>query len=299
MDNELKACLSLFPYPLDRRSAPFDEELVDGSALASAERVRDWCSKNGARILYPGHAEYPFDLVRHERPPRFLSVWGNSVWRETKCISVVGSREPTRLASEWMDVHLSKFVSRTGAATVSGGAIGVDWKAHMISLRARKPTVVFLPSGLGKAYPKEWLRWKDEVIDTGGALVSTYPPLMEIKRAHFEERNRWIAAMGEIVFVVEARRRSGSSMTARLAREIDRTICCLPGPPGDARCAGTVDLLFEGGLPIRDSEDLEILFEMHRARVSIPSAPEAEGGGDHEDEIREPHGDPGRDLPLA
>ncbi len=233
-----------------------------------AERVFNWCRENEARILYPGHPDYPFDLCRFENPPPFLSVWGEIPWRERRCIAVVGSREPSRLATEWMEVHLAEFIRRTGAVTVSGGARGVDLKAHMISLRTGQPTVVFLPSGLGRMYPREWIELKDDLTKTGGAIVSTYDPFQELRRWHFEERNRWIAAMGQVVFVVEARRRSGSSMTARLAREIDRTVCCLPGPPGLAYCAGSVDLLFEGGLPIRDADDLQVLFDLSSVKAT-------------------------------
>lgn len=261
---EFEACLRLFYTPKEDEF----EGLAPAAAVEAAERVFKWCRENGARILYPGHPDYPFDLCRFENPPPFLSVWGETPWNGKRCLAVVGSREPSRLALEWMDVHLAEFIRRTGVVTVSGGARGIDFKAHMISLRARQPTVVFLPSGLAQMYPRDWLKWKDEVIRTGGAIVSTYDPMQMIRRSHFEERNRWIAAMGQVVFVVEARRRSGSSMTARLAREIDRTVCCLPGFPGLAYCAGSVDLLFDGGLPIRDADDLQVLFDLSSAKAT-------------------------------
>lgn len=220
-----------------------------------------WCGQNGARLLMPVSEEYPSGLRSVEGPPPFLSVWGELPWLTHRCISIVGTRNPTHGARKWLDRHLSEFLeSSSDVATVSGGAVGIDQQVHHLSMRLGRPTVVFLPSGLDRAYPAEWQEWKDRVFKTGGALVSTYPPYQEIRRDHFEERNRWIAAMSQVTFVVEAKRKSGSSMTARMAREIGRTICCLPGPPDTGSCAGTVDLLFEGAFPIRDARDLEVLF---------------------------------------
>lgn len=250
-EKEFQACLELFSGSKRAKDV-----------TAAARATRDWCRAHGARILYPGHSEYPFDLSSVEKLPPFLSVWGESAWLKGRCISVIGSREPSPLASEWMSVHLAEFLRETGAVTVSGGARGVDMRTHMTSLRLGLPTVVFLPAGLARLYPSEWSHLKEQVLAAGGALVSTYAPHQDLRRWHFEERNRWIATMGALVFVVEARRRSGSSMTARIARDIGRTVCALPGPPGLSYCAGSLDLLFEGGQPIRDADDLRVLFDL-------------------------------------
>jgi DNA processing protein len=163
-------------------------------------------------------------------------------------------------ALSWMENHLSAFLRTTSAVVVSGGARGIDQRAHRLAIRSGCPTVVFLPSGLARPYPDEWRTWKDDILAAGGAVLSHYPPFQEIRRFHFEERNRLIAAMGRILFVVEARRRSGSSMTARLAADLGRTVCVLPGHPADPRAGGTIDLLFDGAAPIRDATDLALQF---------------------------------------
>ncbi len=250
MSHEYRAALSLFDGEFGSQASHLAEQTVS------------WCRDHGAQILYPGHDDYPFTDGSLESPPRFLSYWGSPVWRHHPLLAVVGSRNPSRLAVDWLEIHLTRFAQKTSSAIVSGGACGIDQKAHLIAVRLEKPTIVFLPSGLAKPYPKDWLKWKDDVVASGGALVSINSPFQEVRKFHFERRNRLIAALSSLVFVVEARRKSGSSMTARLAREMNRTICCLPGSPLDPRCAGTVDLLFEGGFPVRDAEDLEILFSI-------------------------------------
>jgi DNA processing protein len=251
-------CVDDFFSPASRRL-----EFASPQKLQEARDVVKWCNENGATILYPGHLDYPEAFFRVDPPPLFLSVQGRPSWKNAKCLAVVGSREPSFFALNWLELHLPEIV-RAGVITVSGGARGVDQKAHLISIRAKAPTVVFLPSGLASAYPAEWTSWRAELLASGGALVSPYSPYQQIRRAHFEGRNRLIAALASVVFIVEARRKSGSLMTARLATELDKSICVLPNTPGDPRWAGTVDLLFENRFPIRDAKDLISLLNLSR-----------------------------------
>lgn len=252
-DPEFNAALSLFTHLRDRENA-----------MALADETLQWCHRNGASVLYPGHEDYPFDEhSRLEDKPQFLSCWGEKPWRHSRSVAVVGSREPSDAALLWMETHFSDFLRARPAVVVSGGARGVDQKAHFLAIRARRPTVVFLPSGLAHPYPDDWREWKEWVLETGGALVSAHPPHQEIRRHHFESRNRLIADLGKFLFVAEARRRSGSMMTARLARDGHRTVCVLPASPSDPRAGGTVDLLFDGAQPLRDSADLISLFDLN------------------------------------
>lgn len=281
MSPKLLACLSLF----DRRIRL--EAFNDPSAVAIqldleswrlARNVESWCEQRGAKILYPGHPEYPAPFLFLEAPPLFLSVLGESPWVHRQCLSVVGSREPDRRVVEWMDVQLSRVLETGSLVTVSGGARGVDQRAHAVSLRLGKPTVVFIPSGLARPYPSALDAWIPDILKCGGAIVSEFPPWEPMHKRNFEKRNRLIAGLGRVLFVAEAKRRSGSLMTARLARECSRTITVLPSFPGESCAAGTLDLLFDGAFPIRDAEDLLSLFDL--CRISIPGPAQACDRGD-------------------
>ncbi len=238
-------------------------EFASPRKIQEAREVVKWCADNDAAIIFPGHDDYPEAFFRVDPPPLFLSVQGAACWKSQRCLAVVGSREPSFFALNWLELHLPEIL-RSGIITVSGGARGIDQKAHHLSIRAKSPTAVFLPSGLASAYPTEWKIWKTELFASGGALVSPYSPFQEIRRTHFEGRNRLIAALASVVFIVEARRKSGSIMTARLATELDKSVCVLPNTPGDPRWAGTVDLLFENRFPIRDAKDLVSLLDLSR-----------------------------------
>lgn len=219
----------------------------------------EFMQKNKIHHLYPNHPLYPDEFYTLEKPPLFLSLIGNLLSLQQRKVSVVGSRYPTEPVLEWMDMHLKPLVEM-GAVIVSGAARGIDQRAHLVSLKNLKPTIAFLPSGLGQMYPPDFSKWKDKILETGGAIVSEYRYDQPIHRHHFHERNRMIAKLGLFLLVCEARRKSGSTMTARLAIENSKTVCVLPGFPSHKNSQGCLDLLYEGALPIRDSEDLKVLF---------------------------------------
>ncbi len=220
------------------------------------DRTIKWCDDQGVQILHPWHSDYPARLRGIERPPIFLSVWGDRPWLSRPGLSIVGAREPTQSALQWLEHHLPTAISDKCTYTISGGARGIDQKAHALSLRSGVSTVAFLPAGLAQPYPADFRNWFQSIRKAGGAIVSEFSPHTMIRKAHFERRNRMIAALGCGVFVVEAARRSGSMMTARLALEAGIAVCALPSSPLEPRASGTNDLLFDGASLIRDAEDL-------------------------------------------
>jgi DNA protecting protein DprA len=271
---ERLSCLSLYDASVrfeDFSAPPLMKREGSGSwlELSAAPEIRERaahalerCRELEATVIYPGHAWYPRAFLDLEEPPLFLSCFGAPVWQKSLCFSVVGSREPTRPALDWLEVNLQYAIKARRLTTVSGGARGIDQKAHSLSLRAGLPTVAFLPSGLGAPYPSEFAPWMRDIVEAGGAVISEFSPDEPMKRGHFERRNRMIAAMGLGLLVGEARRRSGTLITARHARDLSRTVCVVPSFPGDARSAGSLDLLVDGATPVRDGEDLITLIDL-------------------------------------
>lgn len=226
------------------------------------ERARAWCELKGARLVFPGHRDYPTGFARLHSPPRVLNYIGKACWTGERGLAVVGSREPSRSALEWMDTQLPPALRRLGAFTVSGGARGVDQRAHALSLRAGAPTVAFLPAGLARVYPSDFVDWIDAIVDGGGALVTEFSPFEEMRKAHFHRRNRLIAAMSCACLVVEAGRKSGSMITARQAGEAGVPVAVLPASPMESRALGGLDLLFDGAQLLRDERDLVEFVEL-------------------------------------
>ncbi|MEN0058951.1 MAG: DNA-processing protein DprA, partial [Bdellovibrio sp.] len=177
-----------------------------------------------------------------------------------RALSVVGSREPCYDSLQWMEKELSAFCEEKKPLIVSGGARGVDQKSHGVALRKKHPTVVVLPSGLENMYPGTLLEWVKPVLDSGGCFLSEYAFTQRMHKYLFHHRNRLIAALGEATLLVEARRRSGTLMTANQAVQMGRPVWVVPGHPHDVHFSGSLDLLSEGALMVRDAQDLSMYF---------------------------------------
>lgn len=228
----------------------------DPKLFGEARMAVEDCEKKSFRIIYPGHALYPEGFLTIDHPPKLLTYVGEPAWLAPVRISVVGSREMSQNAKEWMEQYFDLYLKSSSAVTVSGAAFGIDQMAHRLSVRNCLPTIAFIPSGLSKVYPYRFNYDMKEILLAKGAVVSEFPPSFEMKKHHFERRNRLISAISDVLFVVEARRKSGSIMTARLALSQNKTICVLPSSPMNAQNLGNLDLLFDGAHPLRDDKDL-------------------------------------------
>ncbi|MEQ1879129.1 MAG: DNA-processing protein DprA [Bdellovibrionia bacterium] len=237
----------------------------------SGEETLTWLKKNGARITYPGRDDYPGSFADLERPPLFVSYFGEPCWKMPERLSVVGSREPGHTSRRWLETELSPLMKRK-FLIVSGGARGVDQCAHKIALRAGGATAVFLPAGLGRMYPSDLTDWIEPVLECGGAFVSELGPLEPMLKHYFLQRNRMIAALSKVTLIVEARRQSGTMITARLAEEIGRELAVVPGPPCDPRWAGNLELLCNGAKIARDYWDLLTILNLKHEH-SVPVFP--------------------------
>lgn len=250
----------------------------------------DWLKKNEARHIWPGHRFYPASFYDLELPPVSLTYWGNIHQNYQKSLAIVGSREVHPLSQDWMSVHLSKL-AKDKICFVSGGARGVDQIAHFIAFTYGAPTVAFLPSGLASCYPPSLKAFIPEIVKTNGAVVSELLPFDPIKNHYFHQRNRLIVALAPTLLLVEARRKSGSIMTARLAVENHRNLAIVPGSPMLPNWEGSLDLLGNGAFPIRDTQDLEAL-------LSVPVFSQVVRGHNTKKEVGIPNGEPCRQMTL-
>jgi DNA processing protein len=257
----------------------FELELELENKSEQTDRARqaiDDCRNEGAVIIYPGHPFYPHVFSELEKPPLFLSLIGTPSWLDHHCMAVVGSRDISNDVGDWMRLHFARFLEKVkGVAIVSGGARGVDQTAHLISIRKQRPTVAFLPSGILRPYPSQIMEWRENILNAGGGLISPYAPRQEIRKHHFEGRNHLIACLSPWLFVAQAKRRSGSIMTARLARDLGREIAALPFFPSANEGSGTLDLLMEDTQMIRDAEDLMAFFyrKAHALKTRLTPSP--------------------------
>lgn len=229
----------------------------------------------GAKVTCPTDADYPQKLLSTPEPPLCLSYIGEPVWAKLQTLSVVGTREPSRDARFWMECVFSELLKNNELAIVSGAARGIDCDSHRMALRCHRPTVAFLPCGLDHIYPKDFVTMMDDIVRTGGAVVSEYPPAERMQKVYFHERNRLISGVSEIVLVVQAKIRSGSMITANHAIRQGRTVAAVPWSPLDVYSDGTNQLLHDGANVVRNHLDLEVLLSLHKQgyQTAISSKP--------------------------
>lgn len=227
------------------------------------ERQRQYLQEQmvrGIQFCYPGHENYPPHFLKMSYPPFLISYLGHPVWRSRLGLAVVGSRDASVHSLQWMEQNLSPWLKDNQVFVVSGGARGIDQKAHLLCLQAQRPTVAILPSGLGQVYPSNLQSWVKEIVATGGCVMSEYEEQQPMRKHFFQARNRLISALGVCTLVVQAERRSGTLITARQSVEQNRPVLVVPSHPLDISHQGGLDLLVEGAAPVRDVQDLQIFF---------------------------------------
>lgn len=161
---------------------------------------------------------------------------------------------------------LARHLAARGVQVVSGGALGVDGAAHRGALAGHGGTTVVLGSGLDVLYPARHAPLFGEVLAQGGTLAGMLPDGTQPHPGTFPQRNKLIAALADVVIVVEANERSGSLSTAAAGREFGRVVAAWPGSRGCER------LLAAGAALIEHESDAELALAgtpRHRAPVAI------------------------------
>jgi DNA processing protein len=220
---------------------------------AEAEAEMELASRAGARFVAIGEADYPPMLRRMELPPPLVSIKGEAAVFALPPVAIVGARNAS-LAGIRMAQSLSAELGREGYAIVSGLARGIDTAAHRGSLATG--TIAVLAGGLDLPYPPENVELYHEIAANGGAVISEMPFGWEPRARDFPRRNRIIAGLAYGLVVVEAAKRSGSLISARLAGEMGRLVFAVPGSPLDPRAAGTNGLLKDGAILVTETKDI-------------------------------------------
>lgn len=225
----------------------------------------------GIRAVTAFEPEYPTALAEIPDPPFLLFAAGHLERLKLPAVAIVGSRSATRYGRE-VASRLSRNLSEAGVTIVSGFARGVDEAAHEAALGGPGGTVAVLGCGLDVDYPREHAELKQAMLRRD-LLVSEFPPGTEPRPQNFPVRNRIIAGLASGVVVVEASRRSGSLITARLANDFGRDVFAVPGSVFSDTSIGAHELLRDGAILCRGSEDvLNELFPSIGV-VSGPAAP--------------------------
>ncbi|MFE4810942.1 DNA-processing protein DprA [Peribacillus simplex] len=200
--------------------------------------------------------DYPFLLKQIFDPPWVLYYKGDKKLLTGKnTLGVVGTRKPTSYGLEALKSILLPLVKKK-FVIISGVAAGIDAESHKITLREGGDTIGVLGGGLMQIYPKSNVTLAEEIISKG-LLISETPPEMKAEPWMFPVRNRIISGLSQGVFVVEAKGRSGSLITAQAALEHGREVFALPGNVTSPESLGTNQLISDGAKLVLSYRQIE------------------------------------------
>ena len=198
---------------------------------------------------------YPKILKNIKKAPKKLYINGNLDILNSNCIAIVGSRKNTKYGEKWCKKFAQEFI-KYNLTIVSGMALGIDKIAHKTAIRNGGKTIAVLPSGLENIYPEENLELYNEIILNGGCVISEYEPKINASSKNFLERNRIVSGLSLGTVVIEAAYRSGTSVTAKIAKEQGRDVFCIPGSLDNPKSIGTNNLIKEFAKIVTSPKDV-------------------------------------------
>ncbi len=207
------------------------------------------------KIVTMEDKDYPFLLKEISDPPLVLYVKGDLSSSGKYLISIVGSRKCTKYGQTVAQKFAASF-ARFGIIVVSGLALGIDSAAHSGAITAGGKTFAVIGSGLDRIYPASNKFLAEKIYSDYGAVISEFPFGTEPKPFNFPFRNRIISGLSYATIVVEAAKKSGSLITARLAAEQGRDVFAVPGNITSKMSEGTNMLIKDGAIPITEPNDV-------------------------------------------
>lgn len=199
--------------------------------------------------------EYPEILNKIDKAPKQLYIKGNIELLRTPSIAIIGSRK----CSEYGEKMAKKFareLSLYGLTIISGLAEGIDSFAHFEALEVGGNTIAILPSGFKNIFPKCNQKLYERILNNNGLIISEYQEEEVATSNKFLERNRIVSGLSIGVLVVEGGYRSGTSVTANLAKKQGKKVFCIPSSLENRKGITTNRLIKEGSFLVRNPKDI-------------------------------------------
>jgi DNA processing protein len=234
------------------KSAQF---IFEGKARTAAEDELRRVAEVGGSVLTPADEAYPERLREIYDPPAVLWIRGNVELLARPGIAVVGTRSPSPYGAGMAEL-LSRDLANRRLVILSGMARGVDTAAHKGAIDAGGKTVAVWGTGIDVIYPKENKKLAENIVASGGTIVSEYPLGTFPAPQNFPIRNRILSGMSIGVLVIEAAEYSGTRITARCAMDQNRDVYAVPGNVTNKNAWGPNTLIKQGAKLTATWEDV-------------------------------------------
>lgn len=205
--------------------------------------------------ISPDKHEYLQRLSDIALPPKTLYFIGKLPTTLEYSVAIVGTRKPTPYGRE-VTYKLAYDLSSRGIIIVSGLALGIDTIAHQAALDAKGKTIAILANGLDYTYPAINKKLADNIVSSGGAIISEYSPGVKPRDYQFLQRNRIVSGLSNMLIVTEAAARSGTLSTVAHALDQAREVGAVPGNVTSPMSQGCNQVIKQGAHVILDYIDV-------------------------------------------
>jgi DNA processing protein len=215
---------------------------------------------NTLKLINPS---FPEVLRNIPTPPKQLYWIGSHPceWIDRPKVAIVGSRKVSPYGQA-VTKQIAGDLSAAGIVIISGLAYGVDSLAHSAALQSGGTTIAVLAGGLDSIYPASNLSLAQQILKTGGSLISEYPDGTPSFRQNFIARNRIVSGLADVLLITEATINSGTLHTARFALEQGKTVMAVPGNITSPTSEGTNNLIKSGAVPVTDIGDITFALKL-------------------------------------
>ncbi|GLX80560.1 DNA-processing protein DprA [Thalassotalea eurytherma] len=208
-----------------------------------------------ADIIHFDDDRYPPLLKEIHDPPFVLFAKGNTRLLTSEQIAIVGSRSCSMTGKEIAN-SFARSLAANNITVTSGLALGIDAAAHQGALSSTGRTIAVVATGIDLVYPARHRQLVNKILEKGGLIISEFLPKTVAKQGHFPRRNRIISGMSLGVLVIEAKNKSGSLITARMALEQNRDVFAIPGSIRNEMSEGCHTLIKQGAKLVSEVADI-------------------------------------------
>lgn len=237
--------------------------------IFDVETAMEALQKANITLIGRNSSEF-LEAIQHiPQSPFLLYRKGAPLIQNYQHIAMVGTRKPTEYGIKITQEIAARFAENQWIV-VSGLAFGIDAQAHRAAVKRQKPTIAVLASGVDVISPKYHQKLGEEILATGGTLISEYIPGSNVADYRFLERNRLISGLSKATIVIEAREKSGALITARHALEQNRDVYALVGDIYRPQLQGCLRLIADdAACPIVQLDALYRDFNLQTDKTNI------------------------------
>lgn len=238
----------------------------------ATDAISEQLEHKGIKPICRWESSYPVALREIDAAPPILFYQGLLPNPEALSVGIVGARKATPIGLQAAR-DFSRSLAEACVSVISGLADGIDTGAHEGALSVGGYTLAVLGCGLKYNYPASNLRLRHRILDSGGGILSEFPPSLRAQTWNFPRRNRIISGLSSGVVIIEAGIKSGSLITAKYALEQNRDLFAVPGSIRNPVSMGTNQLIKYGAIPVTEGGDILEHYSLVNPVKNSPQGP--------------------------